>query len=74
MKAIESDVIGKGRQFQEVKILTAVSAIPTNPPGKIPSSTTKRHDRMRAILNGHDDGTPSSDAGEPVHITFTTLR
>ena len=74
LKAIELPAIGNGNRFHDVKILTAASAMLTNPPGNIPRSSTKKHEKPRAILNAHDDGTPSSDAGEPVHITFTTLR
>ena len=56
------------------KSLLAASAMPTKLPGITPSKNTKRQQIPRAIRRGMEDGTFSSDAGVPVHITLTTLR
>ena len=58
----------------EPKILTALSAIPTKPPGITPRRSTLMQQIARAKRSAHVDGTLSSEAGAPSHITLTTLK
>ena len=64
----------KGLKAYKPKIRTAAWAIPTKPPGTTPKSRTKRQQRAKAVRSAHDEGTFSSEDGDPNHITFTTLK
>ncbi len=65
----------EGRQrTYEPNILTAASAMPTKLPGTTPNSSTKTQHKARAVRSAHDEGTLSSEAGAPIHMTLTTLK